>query len=347
MWGAGTGASLGFLNTLTAPVRSAANQFLRNQAAAAIRKSGLNTLRTARTAPPLQGYLATLKLSANTPVFKGTAAVLTPPVAANVSNKTGFTEKLEGALNQVGPALDRLFSGTPEVIQQYGREQEKKGWGGAFETASYLMGPGIAGSIVTPTVASLTAPFLPNTKPAPVATTPPRRPIANLPADYKRTELEAGAAAEAFRPGAGFPGQQQFPGAPVDPLSRLSPQDRAYQQERARVEAMVKSNPDMKKQEIAEARAKVRDKGMEEWAKANPELAAKVMPGQSGFSAIQGFVGGVGAPTTGPASATPQASPELNPASPTFAGGEGAPILRDLTPELIKQYQEQLLKQAK
>jgi hypothetical protein len=110
---------------------------------------------------------------------------------------------------------------------------------------------------------------------------------------------------------------------------------------------MVKSNPDMQKQEIAEARAKVRDKGMEEWAKANPELAAKVMPGQSGFSAIQGFVGGVGAPTTGPASATPQASPELNPASPTFAGGEGAPILRDLTPELIKQYQEQLLKQAK
>jgi hypothetical protein len=102
-----------------------------------------------------------------------------------------------------------------------------------------------------------------------------------------------------------------------------------------------------RKQEIAEARAKVRDMGMEEWAKANPELAAKVMPGQSGFSAIQGFVGGVGAPTTGPASAALQASPELNPASPTFAGGEGAPILRDLTPELIEQYQEQLLKQAK
>jgi hypothetical protein len=173
------------------------------------------------------------------------------------------------------------------------------------------------------------------------------RQVPGLPTDYKQTELQAGAAAEAYRPGAGFPGQQQFPGAPVDPLSRLSPQDRAYQQERARVEAMVKSNPDMQKEEIAAARAKVRDQGMEAWAKANPELAAKVMPGQSGFSAIQGFVGGVGAPTTGPASAALQASPELNPASPTFVGGEGAPILRDLTPELIKQYQEQLLKQAK
>jgi hypothetical protein len=189
---------------------------LRNQTAAAIKNAGLNTLRTARTGTPLQGYLATLKLSANTPVFKGATAVLAPPVAADVSNRTGFTGQIEGALNKVGPALDQLFSGTPQVIQQYGREQEKKGWGGAFETASYLMGPGVAGTIVTPAVASLTAPFIPNTQPASVATTLPRRPIANLPADYKRTELQAGAAAEAFRPGAGFPSQQQV-SAPVLP----------------------------------------------------------------------------------------------------------------------------------
>jgi hypothetical protein len=160
--------------------------------------------------------------------------------------------------------------------------------------------------------------------------------------------------------------------APADPLSRLSPEDRAYQQERARVEAMVKSNPDMQKEEIAAARAKVRDQGMEAWAKANPELAAKVMPGQSGFSAIQGVVGRmpapsdnplmartfgyqtggapdqqIGASTTGPTPAVLQASPELNPAGPRFVEGESAPILRDLTPELLEQYQEQLLKQAK
>ena len=196
--------------------------------------------------------------------------------------------------------------------------------------------------------------------------------LANLGEEYKEGERLAGEAAEAFRPGAGFPGQQQFPGAPVDPLSRLSPQDRAYQQERARVEAMVKSNPDMQKEEIAAARAKVRDQGMEAWAKANPELAAKVMPGQSGFSAIQGVVGRMPAPsdnplmartfgyqtggapdqqmgasTTGPTPAVLQVDQVLNPASPTFVGGEGAPILRDLTPELLEQYQEQLLKQAK
>ena len=311
-------------------LRGAADKFLRNQAAAAIHRSGLPVLRTARDASKsnLTRELAVGRLVSNLPFVQAGVGGVGAATAVDASNKTGLTGQIEGALNRVGPALDQLFSGTPQVIQQFGREQEKKGWGGALEVAAPF--------------GFLAAPFIPNTQPAPV-----RRPIANLPADYKKTELEAGAAAEAFRPGAGFPGQQQFPGTPVDPLSRLSPQDRAYQQERARVEAMVKSNPDMQKEEIAAARAKVRDKGMEEWAKANPELAAKVMPGQSGFSAIQGFVGGVGAPTTGPASAVPQASPELNPASPTFAGGEGAPILRDLTPELLKQYQEQLLKQAK
>lgn len=352
-----------FLNPVISPIRAKANQFARDQAAAAVRKSGLGTLRNLRSGSGLTSELAALKLTLNTPVIQRGIAGVTGITAVDVANKTGLTGKvetalapkptqrepwdrvqtngdvvtswIEGNLNKVGPALDRFFSGTPQAIQQFGAQQEKKGWGGALEMASPL--------------GFLAAPLIPSSATASPAPVNPR-PIASLPADYKKTELQAGAAAEAFRPGAGFPGQQQF-SAPAAPraasVPQLSPQDRAYQQERARVEAMVKSNPDMQKQEIAEARAKVRDKGMEEWAKANPELAAKVMPGQSGFSAIQGFVGGIGAPTTGPTSAVLQASPELNPASPTFAGGEGAPILRELSPELIKQYQEQLLKQAK
>ena len=69
----------------------------------------------------------------------------------------------------------------------------------------------------------------------------------------------------------------------VTPTSQVSPQDRAYAKERARVEAMVQSNPDMQKQDIAAARAKVRDQGLAEWAKANPELAKNVRPGQVGY----------------------------------------------------------------
>ena len=116
-----------------------------------------------------------------------------------------------------------------------------------------------------------------------------------LPDDYKETELRAGEAAERSRPGAGFPGQQGMftpaaPGTGTTPPAVLDPyaaQNRAYQQERARVEAMVKVNPDMQKQEIADARAKVRDQGMATWAAANPELAKQLQPGQVGYEAVQ------------------------------------------------------------
>ena len=100
---------------------------------------------------------------------------------------------------------------------------------------------------------------------------------ANKERQTKETELAAGAETEVFRPGAGFSGRQ------VAPISQVSPQDRAYAKERARVEAMVQSNPDMQKQDIAAARAKVRDQGLAEWAKANPELAKNVRPGQVGY----------------------------------------------------------------
>ena len=71
------------------------------------------------------------------------------------------------------------------------------------------------------------------------------------------------------------------------PVTQLSPQDRAYAKERARVEAMIKANPDMQKQDIAAARAKVRDQGMVEFAKANPKLAKRVKPGQVGYEVIR------------------------------------------------------------
>lgn len=66
-----------------------------------------------------------------------------------------------------------------------------------------------------------------------------------------------------FVPAAAFRSKSKTtPAAVLDPYAA---QNRAYQQERARVEAMVKANPDMQKQEIADARAKVRDQGMAIW----------------------------------------------------------------------------------
>ena len=82
--------------------------------------------------------------------------------------------------------------------------------------------------------------------------------------------------------GGGSPGPGSF--APIDPYAA---QNREYERERARVEAMVKANPDMQKQAIADERAKVRDQGMAIWAQKNPELAAKLQPGAVGYDAVQ------------------------------------------------------------
>jgi hypothetical protein len=101
---------------------------------------------------------------------------------------------------------------------------------------------------------------------------------------YKEDELAAGAAAERFRPGAGFPGQQ---GAA----------DRAYQEELSRTAQLTAQDPELQRYEKARSAAKtqeemnaVRDMGMEIWAKkygGEKGLASRVKPGQVGYDVIQ------------------------------------------------------------
>jgi hypothetical protein len=101
---------------------------------------------------------------------------------------------------------------------------------------------------------------------------------------YKERELAAGAAAERFRPGAGFPGQQ---GAA----------DRAYQQELSRTAQLAAQDPELQRYEQRREAAKtqeemnaVRDIGMEIWAKkygGEKGLASRVKPGQVGYDVIQ------------------------------------------------------------
>ena len=160
-------------------------------------------------------------------------------------------------------------------------------------------------------------------------------------------------------------------------LASSSPADRAYQQELSRTAQLTAQDPELQRYENARVAAKtqeemnsVRDMGMEMWAKANPKLAAKVQPGQSGFDTIYkqtglmptptfnplmertfpGMSRGAGEYTMGPSPLVPQVDPALNPAGPTYALGEGPRLMNfsdeKLTPEMIKAYQEQLLKQA-
>ena len=194
---------------------------------------------------------------------------------------------------------------------------------------------------------------------------------------YRRAELRL---ADAARPGGGGGGggnagysRNTFTGQP----GLGSAADRAYQQELSRTAQLTAQDPELQRYENARVAAKtqeemnsVRDMGMEMWAKANPTLAAKVQPGQSGFDAIYKQTGqvptptfnplmertfpgmsmGTGEYTMGPSPLVPQVDPALNPAGPNYVLGEGPRLMNfsneDVTPEMIKAYQEQLLKQA-
>ena len=111
-----------------------------------------------------------------------------------------------------------------------------------------------------------------------------QRGLSSLGPEYKEQELAAGAAAERFRPGAGFPGQQ---GAA----------DLAYQQELSRITQLTAQDPELQRYEQRREAAKtqeemnaVRDIGMEIWAKkygGEKGLASRVKPGQVGYDVIQ------------------------------------------------------------
>jgi hypothetical protein len=63
-----------------------------------------------------------------------------------------------------------------------------------------------------------------------------------------------------------------------------------------------------------------------------------------------GMSRGAGEYTMGPSPLVPQVDPALNPAGSNYVLGEGPRLMNfsdeDVTPEMIKAYQEQLLKQA-
>jgi hypothetical protein len=172
-------------------------------------------------------------------------------------------------------------------------------------------------------------------------------------AGYSTSTFVAPGAAQ----GGGFGGGSQYQGAssfaPIDPYAA---QNREYERERARVEAMVKANPDMQKQAIADERAKVRDQGMALWAKANPTLAAKVQPGAVGYDTIQqallGKEAGQAAAqafgyqvpqqvvmTSPPGVDSPQGMPAVQSIEPTET--YGAQRLQ-IDPEMVKRFQSVL-----
>ena len=177
---------------------------------------------------------------------------------------------------------------------------------------------------------------------------------------YRRAELRL---ANAARPGGGGGNAGYSVSTFTSPAA-----DRAYEAEKSRVAQLTAQDPELQRYKKASKDAKTqeemnaaRDIGMQIWQQKygstpmgqpggavgmdNP-LMLKTFGYQSGSAPGQQM----GAPTQGPTPNIPQVDQSLNPASPTFLGGEGAPLMNfadeNLTPEMIEAYQKQLLGQA-
>jgi hypothetical protein len=171
---------------------------------------------------------------------------------------------------------------------------------------------------------------------------------------YKEKELSTGAAAERFRPGAGFPGQQ---GAA----------DRAYQQELSRTAQLTAQDPELLRYETARAAAKtqeemnsVRDMGLAMWQ----ERYGKTDMGKPGgaigstnplMRSTFGYQTGMSPGDVAKTITNPSVVPVSPGEAPYQMGDLGTRVTSEtgydsaaygLSPELIKAYQEQLLKQA-
>ena len=147
----------------------------------------------------------------------------------------------------------------------------------------------------------------------------------------------------------------------------FSAADRAYEAEKSRVAQLTAQDPEFQRYEKARQLAvgpnatpeqvqSAEDIGMAMWARANPQLAAKVKPGQSGYDVVQGTLAGQAAaqgygyqmpqqimatPQIG--DNVPQGLPSVQSFRPTATyGAQGL----EVDPEMAKKFQA-LLNQAK
>lgn len=139
----------------------------------------------------------------------------------------------------------------------------------------------------------------------------------------------------------------------VQPPVKLSPEEQAYNAERSRIAQLTAQNPEF--QNIGQLRNDLRDQGMQIWQQKygntpmgqpggavgrNNPLMDHTFGYQTGSAPDQQM----GAPTLGPSPLIPQVDQSLNPASPNFIGGEGAPIMNFADPRFENMSPEEFQK---
>ena len=178
---------------------------------------------------------------------------------------------------------------------------------------------------------------------------------------YRESELRAGAAAEAFRPGAGFPGQQV--GSPAA--------ERDYQQEVSRVAQLTAQDPELQRYEDARQKAKLagpgsaaeqsaEDLGMQMWRNKYRSTPMGRTGGAVGaFNPLMqstfGYQAGMSPNQITQTITNPSTVPVAPGAAPFQMGDLGTratgdtgydPAAYGLTPDKIKEMKEKLLLQA-
>jgi hypothetical protein len=200
---------------------------------------------------------------------------------------------LEKRLNQLGPAIDRTVSNViPPAIRKplndFAREQEKGGLGSALTWASGPLGL-IPGALIPNTqIKSTGLPPDAGGRAYGTQATLNGKPVVWAGKDYGWQSPKTGSATmDALNtPGV----QSRF----IQDAVTGSPADRAYAAEKERARQLTEQDPLFKKYQVAElskqynaATGDEREKiGMQIWAQTNPQLAAKMKPGQTGYSDV-------------------------------------------------------------
>jgi len=240
-----------------------------------------------------------VKSYANMRTMQG--GVLGGAISGDAITNFRLARDIENSLNQIGPAIDRTVSNIipPSIrnpLNQFANQQEKKGFGGALEVATPF---GFLGSSFIPNtpgaqaqqVSSSTLPPDAGGRAYGTQATLNGKPVVWAGKDYGWQSPKTGSAT---MNALNSPGAQSRFIQDAAPASPGSPADRAYAAEKERARQLTEQDPLFKKYQVAElskqynaATGDEREKiGMQIWAQTNPQLAAKMKPGQTGYSDV-------------------------------------------------------------
>ena len=204
-----------------------------------------------------------------------------------------IVSELEKRLNQLGPAIDKTVSNViPPAIRKplndFAREQEKGGLGSALTWASGPLGL-IPGALIPNTqIKSTGLPPDAGGRAYGTQATLNGKPVVWAGKDYGWQSPKTGSATMDALNAPGV--QSRF----IQDAVTGSPADRAYAAEKERARQLTEQDPLFKKYQVAElskqynaATGDERERiGMQIWAQTNPQLAAKIKPGQTGYSDV-------------------------------------------------------------